>query len=336
MSSTIDAPHILKDLAELWVSLSKEKGEPSAGVLRACTMTLLVVAEEADDAAEIGETLAALMPEHPSRAIVVRLRPAGDRELSARVFAQCWMPFGVRRQICCEQIEIVASDAGLPELVPVILPLTVPDLPVILWCRSARAFGLHAFPQLASVARKLVIDSAGFTEPRDVLNTMAGWSGQVLADLSWTRMTRWRELVSQIFENRGVLAKLPQIAELRIGYMGDRAPVSAWYLAAWLQEGLAQGGAHPQLIMEHVEGESARRVRRVELVARNGRETHVSVDRANGCAETRVGSLVNRTSLPPPTDYMLMREELSIPRRDPVYERTLVAAAALAASLSQA
>ena len=36
--------------------------------------------------------------------------------LAARVFAQCWMPFGHRQQICCEQIEITASDASLPDL----------------------------------------------------------------------------------------------------------------------------------------------------------------------------------------------------------------------------
>jgi len=59
-----------------------------------------------------GETMAALMPEHPARTIVVRLSGAGERALAERVYAQCWMPFGERRQICCEQIEITASDAA--------------------------------------------------------------------------------------------------------------------------------------------------------------------------------------------------------------------------------
>jgi hypothetical protein len=36
--------------------------------------------------------------------------------------------------------------------------------------------------------------------------------------------------------------------------------------------------------------------------------------------------------LPPLTDYALMREELSIPGRDPVFERALAAAARLALS----
>ena len=35
--------------------------------------------------------------------------------MEARVFAQCWMPFGKRQQICCEQIEITASETSLAD-----------------------------------------------------------------------------------------------------------------------------------------------------------------------------------------------------------------------------
>jgi hypothetical protein len=43
-----------------------------------------------------------------------------------------------------------------------------------------------------------------------------------------------------------------------------------------------------------------------------------------------VNELSHCTSLPQPTDYMLMREELAIVRRDPVYDRTLASAVRLA------
>ena len=44
-------------------------------------MTLIVVADAREDAADVGETLASLMKDHPSRAIVVRARilPGGRR-----------------------------------------------------------------------------------------------------------------------------------------------------------------------------------------------------------------------------------------------------------------
>src|SRR5258706_5868230 len=125
---TVAPEKILKELAALWVEQGKEGG---AGVLRACSMTLVVVAEEEEDPSALGETIASLMPEHPARAILIRLRGAGERALSEHVYQQCSKPFGQRQQICCEQIELTVSDAGLCDLPPVLLPLLVGRLPVI-------------------------------------------------------------------------------------------------------------------------------------------------------------------------------------------------------------
>ena len=113
MSATINPDRVLHELSDLWVSLGKHDGDESTGVLRACAMTLVVLAEAAEDANAIGETLAALMREHPSRAIVIRIADSTEPALEAKVLAQCWMPFGQRRQICCEQIEISASNPSL-------------------------------------------------------------------------------------------------------------------------------------------------------------------------------------------------------------------------------
>src|SRR5688500_8665711 len=94
MPDTLAADEILKELSGLWVSLAKEgKPESGTGVLRACSMTLVVLAEMSEDVAALGETVAALMPEHPARAILVRLQGSGEPALSSRVYSQCWMPF---------------------------------------------------------------------------------------------------------------------------------------------------------------------------------------------------------------------------------------------------
>src|ERR1700726_966160 len=117
MSSTIQPETVLRELSDLWVQLAKDS-EPgqSSDVLRACAMTLVTAVDESEDAASVWSTVAGLMPEHPSPAIVIRVRPSPARGLAARVFSQCWNPFGQRPQICCEQIEITASDASLPDL----------------------------------------------------------------------------------------------------------------------------------------------------------------------------------------------------------------------------
>jgi glucose-6-phosphate dehydrogenase assembly protein OpcA len=328
VTATIQPDAILRELAELWVSLGKEPaGETSAGVLRACAMTLVTAAEESEDASAIGETLAALMREHPSRAIVIRFRPAAYRALEARVFAQCWMPFGQRRQICCEQIEIVASDASLPDLPAVIVPLGAADLPLVLWCRSARILQLPGFAQLAGVAEKVIIDSALFPNPGAVLADAASRLAEpyALADLAWTRLTRWRELVSQIFDNRSYLASLPGISEVRISFGGASPPVAAYYLAAWLLDSIEHAGARPKLIWEADDGDVGK-FHRVELSAP---EFAVHLEAQGAAVDVSVDHLTARTKLAGGSDYDLLREELAIPYRDPIFEKSLARAARL-------
>src|SRR5579864_3913053 len=124
MTATIKPDKILKELADLWIETAAPSAPSGAkensGVLRACAMTMVVIADETEDTQGIGETLAQLMKEHPSRAIVIRLRNCPDPCLEYRVFAQCWKPFGSRQHICCEQIEITASDASLPDVPAVV------------------------------------------------------------------------------------------------------------------------------------------------------------------------------------------------------------------------
>src|SRR6185295_11225402 len=144
--------------------------------LRACAMTLVVVDDALGNAADVGETLATLMHDHPSRAIVVRVIDSEKPELEARVFAQCWMPQGHRRQICCEQIEITSSNVSLIDLPAVMLPLVVADLPVILWSRIPRLFATPALNQLSRLATKTIIDSAAFPDAAAALRQMAGTS----------------------------------------------------------------------------------------------------------------------------------------------------------------
>ena len=137
VSATVTPERILQDLSKLWVDLAREGGGAGTGVLRACTMTLLVACGDTDDAQAIGETVARLMPQHPSRAIVVRVMKS-ESALDARVFSQCWTPFGERRHICAEEIEITCAEAALADVAPLLLPLPAADLPVVLWCRDIR------------------------------------------------------------------------------------------------------------------------------------------------------------------------------------------------------
>ncbi len=297
-----------------------------AGVLRACSMTLVVLNEESEDASALGETLAALMPEHPARTMVVRLRGDGERVLSDRVYAQCWMPFGQRRQICCEQVEITASDAALGDLPSVVLPLAVPDLPLIVWCRSPRLLAMPEFHSIAAMANKVVMDSAGMPDARAALRKLGAAAGRnvLLGDLAWTRLTRWREMLSQVFENRKYLDQLPAVQNVHVSF-GGSLETSGWYMAAWLQNALAHASVHAQVKVDA--GASRSGPLRVELA---GPGIAVELMRKDNRLVVTVNGLSHCTSLSEANEYSLMREELGIVHRDAVFESALASAAQLA------
>jgi glucose-6-phosphate dehydrogenase assembly protein OpcA len=324
MMATVSPEKILKQLADLWVGMGKQgEGEAGQGVLRACTMTLVVIAEAAQDAADLDETLAALMTEHPARAIVIRLRGAGPRALYERVYAQCWMPFGQRRQICCEQVEITASDAALGDLPSVVLPLAVPDLPLILWCRSSRLFDLPEFRQLTAMAGRVVLDSGDVADASSAVRRLAAAAarpGPPIGDLAWTRLTRWREALSQVFENRQNLARLEGSLRIRVCDAGN-VTTRALYLAAWIKDGLEAAGLQASVSFSRTAA---------TFVEIEGPALSLRVERQEQRMITTLNDFSQCANLPISNDYLVMREELGIAGHDPVFERTLASAAQLA------
>jgi glucose-6-phosphate dehydrogenase assembly protein OpcA len=182
----------------------------------------------------------------------------------------------------------------------------------------------------------VVLDSAAMGNAAEILARLDGLtrSGRILADLAWTRLTRWRQMVAQIFENRSYLALLAGVQQVRIGFGGSAPPTGAYYLGAWLLDCLEGAGAKASVQWNPAEKAGEGELVRVELNAPQGDGLQVSIavsgDPERRCAEVRVNKLASRTVFAPDNDYTLLRQELSIPGRDPVFEKTLARAARLA------
>lgn len=309
--SAIHTEKILKDLNELWVTLGQES---EGGVLRACAMTLIAVTGEAEQGTPSDETLAALMREHPSRAIVMRLNPGEERVLDAQVSAQCWSPFGRRQHICCEQVGITATRSAIDELPPVLRGLLAPDLPVVIWVR----LDVPELDVLFPLAGKIIFDTGSAPNAADALTRLAAVrrSGCRVADLNWVRLTRWREAVAQIFEDPAQRAKLDQVAELSVAYRSADPPVRAYYLAAWFQGSLGRP------LQFHFYRESGAEEGEIQRVTLGGPGVECAVERsgAGHAAEVRVGELTMPAVFIAQSDYDLLREELSIAGVDAVYD----------------
>lgn len=327
MPTPLAPDRILGEVADLWTKTGTQGvPETEQGVLRACSLTLVVLIHTGQDAGEdtaaLQDTLRELMPEHPARTILVWLRPE-QREPAVRVTAQCWLPFGQRQQICCEQIEITAPESSLEGLASVISPLAAADLPLVLWCRSRRVFERRDFGALAAISQKVIVDSSSWPDPRAKIERLAGMAarGIALGDLSWTRLTRWREMLSRIFENATYAAQLPEISSVRVRFPDPELAILSRYLGAWLVTALESVGTRPELSLE-----PGSAVLRVELTAPGFR---VELARESDRLVTTVDGLSSCTSLPVANDAALLQEELAIIRRDPIFEQTLATAARL-------
>jgi glucose-6-phosphate dehydrogenase assembly protein OpcA len=307
---------ILKELSNLWVDMGHEEQQEfdtaAAGVLRACAMTFVTIADESEDPSNLGETVAMLMKEHPSRSVLIRLRPTGEEVLESRVFAQCWMPFGQRRQICCEQIEITSSLASLDDIPGLVLPLAVADLPVILWSRSPRLFDMPAFPKIAAMCDKLIMDTGAFTYTEHAFNLLSTQlkGERLVADLAWSRITRWRETVAQIFVNDECLKALPTYSSAVVEYGSMKPKPEAFYLAAWLQN-----CSKKTVELKHTDGPAI-----VGVTLSAGGSCDVTIHSTDGGVEVHANRLATKTYFPEPSDYLALQEELSITSRDPTFD----------------
>ncbi len=313
---------ILKGLGKLWTSLGQEEkqhGQPT--VLRACAMTLIVATDEPDSGAFASQTISELMREHPSRGVVLAISQDEPAAPEARVIAQFWKPFGKAQQIGCEQIEIKAHPETWPHVGPILFGLTVADLPVVFWCRhqgaldaqatSDQRLGLQAVMDLAS---KTIIDTEGLN-PAQSFQLLAKWQtkGYVVADLAWTRLTRWREPIAHVFDNVTRPNPFSSFNAIEIGYGGDRPGAAEFYIAGWLsvpskarvsfkkQAGYGSG-LHSITLLSDAET--------IEF-ARTGEEC-LTIQSTNGRER--------RFSYSDATATSLMTEELSIVGVDPVFD----------------
>lgn len=322
-AGAIQPDNILKELGAFWVNLGAD-GAPNAGgapqtagaggedggLLRACSMTLICFADEEEDFQKLSETLASLMREHPSRLIVVRLRD-GEDELAASVSSTCWMPFGHRRQICCEQVEVTASINRLADVASIVAPLAAPDLPRVILLRSARIVRAGALRKILALGDKIVVDSSrpgapGFGEIGGLLD-----AGHTTGDLAWTRLTPIRALMAQLLENR-------KPAAIAIEYTGKEAGPETRYLQAWLQTALPD-----TFVSLRGNGQTD------DCNSGDGKPTVVRVDKdiavrmCTGGADYDAGAMRQRASMPPRTEEQLLNEELGIVVHDRVFERAL-------------
>ncbi|HLH39928.1 MAG TPA: glucose-6-phosphate dehydrogenase assembly protein OpcA [Bryobacteraceae bacterium] len=294
-STTIQPETLLKELHELWASLAREKNPQ--GLLRACSMTLFIITEDGQDTAAARRIAGNLMRAHPSRIIIIEV--ATGARLQGRVFAECHRGAGGNDQICSEGVEIVAGAAQFGELACLAAPLVTPDLPVMMWCRGPRVFSSSDFEPLFALARKIIVDSCSAPDAPLALAAIKRMRAhQQIADLSWTRLTGWREALAHRLEAKAADPAGIRFASIRYGRAAEPC---AHYLKYWILR------AAP---LARIDLEPVSSAEGVHAVSVSCAEAEITVSASEARAARR-----NETEL--------ICEELSIAGPDPVFDDLL-------------
>jgi glucose-6-phosphate dehydrogenase assembly protein OpcA len=178
--------------------------------------------------------------------------------LDAWVQTHCQMPSPGRPQVCGEQISIEARGTAVDRVAGTLLPLLVPDVPVMLWWPRGEPAGDPRFLKFADTVDRVIVDSATFAAPEAGLVRMAALlehdrepsgAGTAISDLSWSRLTPWRELTAQFFDAPALVPHLAEVTrvtvsyEARAGAAADRS--QALLLVGWLAARLGWRTAGP-------------------------------------------------------------------------------------------
>ncbi|MGH3915028.1 MAG: glucose-6-phosphate dehydrogenase assembly protein OpcA [Pseudonocardiaceae bacterium] len=237
-------------------------------------LTLVIVTDDSEQVEQSIDAANEASREHPCRVLVVA---SGAKRAATRLDAQ------IR----------VGGDAGASEVLvlrlygpladhgdSVVIPLLLPDCPVVAWWPGA-APSVPAQDPIGALAQRRITDTAAARHPLKALNARRISYAEGDSDLAWTRLTPWRALLAAALD-------LPPYENVETATVtGAEDNPSTDLLAGWLRSRLGvpvrrgsteAGGGVSSAVLERPGGP-------VELIRPHGR---VGTLRQPGQPERRV------------------------------------------------
>ncbi|HEX6352775.1 glucose-6-phosphate dehydrogenase assembly protein OpcA [Actinophytocola sp.] len=184
-------------------------------------LTLVIVTDDSEKTEDVIDAANHASREHPCRVIVVA---RGAKKASPRLDAQ------IR----------VGGDAGASEVIVLrlygplategascVIPLLLPDAPIVAWWPFEAPVSPAKDP-IGRLATRRITDTAAERNPTKALEARAKGYEPGDTDLSWTRLTLWRALLSAALD-------LPPYEKVTAATVsGEAESPSAELLASWL------------------------------------------------------------------------------------------------------
>lgn len=242
-------------LAKLWASSEARRflvsdspadataTEPIA--VRTGVMNLAVVANGEERATHAASILATL-PRNPSRTLFIVPRdPEGPATFAARLEVFCAVtPRGDGTSACTELLWIDVGGPAAYHLASIVPPLSLHDLPTLLWWDAPMSATESDIRQLLRSVDRVIIDGAA--QPGNGLSTIrtlfatAESAGVGLTDFALLRQARWRDSIASMFDEAAAAPFLSAINKITISYSKGRGSsatvnvVRPAYHVAWL------------------------------------------------------------------------------------------------------
>jgi glucose-6-phosphate dehydrogenase assembly protein OpcA len=348
----VDIGAIEKSLAELW------RGQSTAddsAVTRAALWNVVAHTSSSDLHVTASETLGRASASVPQRTIVIRSTPAGPPEMSSWISANCHL-LGGGKQVCSEEISIVASGDRIHRVPPLVHALLIPDMPVAVWWLGDLPNEHEEYVEaLLEPADRLIVDSVYFDSPADIalVARVAAKTTTAPADLNWVRLEEWRAATASIFDAPSMRSRLSAIRRVRViagttdeSFFGHS--IESLFFASWIsaqagqqvdREGHAEGpaGAIDYRFERRMQASEIGAVAFVEIQFDDGSCASIARDREHGVLKANVDGVESSPqsvtrALARKTDDLIVRQ-LKRPEADRVFLKILPIAARMAKRL---
>lgn len=282
------------EIARALVRARSGAGSPAMDMV----LTLLVVTDD-ENVAHAMKTATTLSMEHPARIIGVVI---GDARGKARLNAKV----RVGESSSGESILLRIAGKLTKHAESVVLPLLLPDSPVVIWWPS-NAPANPAEDPIGRLARRRLTDAESTANPVRALRNVARHYVEGDTDLSWTRLTPWRALLAAALDQAtGTVSRGTVVS--------DQDNPAAVLLVAWLSSRLG-------VPIEHEYGPGTQ-ISRVSLDTQVGTIELTRLD--EGSCEFRVpGSSSRVVPLGRRTLAELLAEDLRRLDPDEIYAETI-------------
>ncbi|MFE9630224.1 glucose-6-phosphate dehydrogenase assembly protein OpcA [Streptomyces sp. NPDC006463] len=206
------------------VQARRDIGTPAIGMV----LTLVIVTDE-ENAYDALKSANDASHEHPSRIVVVvkrvsrspRSRQVARLDAEVRVGADSGTGETVVLRLHGELVDHAQS---------VVLPLLLPDAPVVVWWPDGAPSDLAGDP-LGALGQRRITDTYATEDPIGALGGRAAAYAPGDTDLSWTRITPWRSMLAAALDQQNLSVSSATVE-------GEADNPSCELLAMWLADRL--------------------------------------------------------------------------------------------------